>query len=101
MSLKALALALATIGIVGLACASSPREAVDAVEEPPAIACAEPRPQACTREYIPVCGHLYSGERKTYPNACSACSDRDVSARHPGACEEDTPEESPDGAPTE
>jgi hypothetical protein len=101
MNWKALAPILATIGIVGLACASSPQEVDDAVEEPPAIACAEPRPQACTMEYIPVCGHLYSGERKTFPNACRACSDQDVSARHPGACEEDASDEPPDGALTE
>jgi hypothetical protein len=71
-----------------MACASSPQEPDDAANEPPVTACAMPRPQACTREYIPVCGHLYSGERKTYPNACTACADPEVSGRHPGPCEE-------------
>jgi len=79
---------------VGMACASSPQESGDAAEEPPVTACAVPRPQACTREYIPVCGHRYSGERKTYPNACTACADPEVSGRHPGACEEPTPQQS-------
>ena len=64
---------------------------------PPATACAEPRPQACTMEYIPVCGHRYDGERKTYPNACSACSDPDVAGRDPGPCEEPAPD--PDAPP--
>ena len=83
---------LALIVSVGLACASSPQESDDAVEEPPVTSCAEPRSQVCTMEYIPVCGHRYDGERKTYPNACSACSDSEVSGRHPGACEEPDPE---------
>ena len=87
MNCRFLALIFAMIVSVGLACASSPQESDDATEEVPVTSCAEPRPQACTREYIPVCGHLYNGERKTYPNACSACSDPSVSGRRPGACE--------------
>ena len=83
---------LALILSVGLACASSPEKSDDAAPEPPVTSCAEPRSQVCTMEYIPVCGHLYSGERKTYPNACSACSDSEVSGRHPGPCEEPAPE---------
>ena len=80
-------LALALIGIAGIACAAPRQKTKDAAPEPPVTACAVPRPEACTMEYIPVCGHLYSGERKTYPNACSACADPDVSGRDPGACE--------------
>ena len=89
--IAARSLVLALIGIVGIACASSPQKSDDAAPEPPVTACAVPRPQACTMEYIPVCGHLYSGERKTYSNACAACSDSEVSGRHPGACEEPDP----------
>jgi hypothetical protein len=81
-------LVLALIGIVGIACASSPQKSDDATGEAPVTSCAEPRPQACTMEYIPVCGHFYSGERKTYANACTACADPDVSGRQPGPCEE-------------
>jgi hypothetical protein len=92
MNWKALTLILALIVSVGLACASSPQESDEAAVEPPVTSCAEPRPQACTMEYIPVCGHRYDGERKTYPNACSACSDPDVSGRDPGACQEPAPE---------
>ena len=92
-------LILALIGVLGLACASSSQKSDDAVEEPPVTSCAEPRSQVCTMEYIPVCGHRYDGERKTYPNACSACSDSDISGRHPGACEEPAPEPGdPDGS---
>jgi len=87
-------LILAMIVSVGLACSSPPRPSDDAAEAPPVTACAEPRSQACTMEYIPVCGHLYSGERKTYANACAACSDPEVSGRDPGPCEEPDPEPS-------
>ena len=103
MNLKTLILILALIVSVGLACARSPQAPEDVVEEPPATACAEPRPQACTTEFIPVCGHRYDGGRKTYPNACSACSDSEVAARHPGACKEPEPEpeDPPASEPTE
>ena len=98
MNWSVLPLILAMIVSVALACARSPQKPDDAVEEPPVTSCAEPRPQACTMEYIPVCGHSYDGERKTYPNACSACSDSEVSGRHPGACEEPAPDpEDPSG----
>ena len=100
MNWKALTLILALIGIVGLACASSPKKSEDAVEEPPVTACAEPRPQACTMEYIPVCGHRYDDERKTYPNACSACADSEVAGRHPDACKEPDPDDAPESTLT-
>lgn len=65
-----------------------------------AIQCTDPRPQICTREYRPVCGLRDTGircittpcpstERKTYSNACSACSDPDVLEYTPGECDED------------
>ena len=40
--------------------------------------CADPRPQMCTMNYLPVCGVLEDNSQKTYSNACSACSDGNV-----------------------
>jgi tetratricopeptide (TPR) repeat protein len=48
--------------------------------------CADPRPQTCTREYRPACGLHRDGSRKTYGNACSACSDPEVVSQAAGAC---------------
>jgi hypothetical protein len=103
MNWKALVPILAMISTIGVACSSSPEKSDDAEEGPPITSCAEPRFQACTMEYIPVCGHRYDGGRKTYANACSACSDSEVSGRHPGPCEEPAPEpdDPPDGESTE
>ncbi|HTR83034.1 MAG TPA: hypothetical protein VMI56_01050 [Reyranella sp.] len=49
-------------------------------------ACAEPRPQVCTRDYRPACGVLRDGSRKTYGNACSACADPAVLTQSAGTC---------------
>jgi tetratricopeptide (TPR) repeat protein len=51
-------------------------------------ACADPRPQVCTRDYRPACGLRRDGARKTYGNACSACSDAEVVSQAAGACPE-------------
>ena len=70
----------------------------------PMTYCEDPRPQICTREYLPVCGHKDTGircvtmpcpsfELQTYGNACTACSDPQVLAYQPGACE--SPESKP------
>lgn len=48
--------------------------------------CADPRPQVCTREHRPACGVRRDGGRKTYGNACTACSDSEVVAQAAGAC---------------
>ena len=61
--------------------------------------CVDPRPELCTQDYRPVCGVRDTGvrcvttpcesvERRTYGNACSACSNPDVVAYAPGVCEE-------------
>jgi tetratricopeptide (TPR) repeat protein len=49
-------------------------------------ACADPRPQICTRDYRPACGQRRDGSRKTYGNPCTACSDPEVVAQAAGAC---------------
>jgi hypothetical protein len=41
-------------------------------------ACADPRPQMCTRDYRPTCGVRRDGTRRTYGNACTACADPEV-----------------------
>ena len=48
--------------------------------------CADPRPQMCTRDYRPACGLRRDGSRKTYGNACTACSDSEVVTQAAGAC---------------
>ncbi|CAN5122724.1 hypothetical protein BH11PSE14_BH11PSE14_00640 [soil metagenome] len=59
--------------------------------------CAPQRPQACTREYSPVCATRDTGircittpcpssEQKTYSNGCGACADPKVSGWTNGAC---------------
>ncbi|MFV1998067.1 MAG: hypothetical protein ACC641_08655 [Acidiferrobacterales bacterium] len=40
--------------------------------------CTEPRPQICTREYLPVCATLLDASHKTYATGCTACSDPDT-----------------------
>jgi len=50
--------------------------------------CKDPRPQMCTMDYRPVCGAMTGGEKKTYSNGCSACSDLSVLSYVPGECPE-------------
>lgn len=80
------------------ACTSTPKEA----PTPPGMhagftQCEVPRPQMCTQEYRPVCGHVDTGIRcvttpcpserhKTYGNACGACAEEDVIGYEIGDC---------------
>ena len=52
------------------------------------IHCTDPRPEVCTRKYLPVCARLQDSDSKTYSNGCTACSDPNVIAYYDGACEE-------------
>ncbi|VAW58253.1 hypothetical protein MNBD_GAMMA11-2826 [hydrothermal vent metagenome] len=58
-------------------------------EAPPSeiTICTEPRPQICTREYVPVCASLKGGSAKTMPSGCSACSKSDVVSYKAGECQ--------------
>lgn len=48
--------------------------------------CSEPRPEVCTREYDPVCGYKSDGTYKTYSNACSVCTKKEIIGYKNGAC---------------
>ena len=59
--------------------------------------CEDPRPEICTREYIPVCAVKDTGvqcvttpcpstEEKTYATGCTACADNKVIEYKQGAC---------------
>ncbi len=48
--------------------------------------CQIPRPQACTKEYAPVCAHLSDGSLTTRPNGCTACAEIDIFGYRNGTC---------------
>ena len=48
--------------------------------------CSEPRPEVCTKEYVPVCGYTVNGEIKTYSNGCTACADKEITGYKIGEC---------------
>lgn len=47
--------------------------------------CPDPRPQACTMDYNPVCG-VTGKETETFANGCTACSEGKVKGYYLGAC---------------
>ena len=53
-------------------CQSTPKHPVNQ------ITCSEPRPEVCTLHFQRVCGFNSDNSSKTYPNACSACSNKEV-----------------------
>ncbi|WP_320837900.1 hypothetical protein [Zhongshania sp.] len=88
-------LLILAIGVLS-ACTSSQAKPEAAVAEG-FKSCETPRPQMCTREYLPVCGHVDTGIRcittpcpsqrhQTYGNACSACADDKVMGYEQGDC---------------
>ena len=80
------------------AASTTPTAATPPATTPPVpTACTDPRPQACTMDYRPVCATRDTGvrcittpcpssEQKTFSNACSACSDPKVMQHVPGEC---------------
>jgi cytochrome c5 len=68
------------------ACASAAPDKALAAND--ATICVEPRSQACTRDYRPVCAALEDGSEKTYSNGCTACADASVTAWVGGPCGE-------------
>ena len=61
-------------------CQSSPSQIENQIK------CEEPRPEMCTMNYLPVCGLNSDKSVKTYSNACTACSDKQVVSYKDGAC---------------
>jgi hypothetical protein len=78
---------VATTSFLTIACSPEPRPREAASAGPALSACEDPRPQLCTLQYEPVCGHLGGDDHKTYANACAACANAAVSGHWPGACE--------------
>jgi hypothetical protein len=78
---------LLLIGFTVPACAQTSVAEETVSSTPVLIVCEDPRPQMCTMQYDPVCGVTGGSQRKTYSNACSACSDAKVSGYSSGTCE--------------
>ena len=94
-------LALITVLIIAFGCQSHTKKDSAVIVEPTKSVelniCNDPRPQMCTREYRPVCADVDTGvrcikapcpstKRKTYSNACTACSDSKVYGYTLGVC---------------
>ena len=87
---------LLLIVVLWTACANPPGDRAPGASPPPSSAapapkseflvCQDPRPEACTREYLPVCAHTMSGTLETRPNACVGCADKTILGHRPGAC---------------
>ena len=100
------------IGILALALLLAACAPAQPAEQPPAddvptddgsayVACDDPRPEVCTKEYDPVCAQVDNGircitqpcpseDRRTYGNACDACADPRVYGYALGACDPET-----------
>ena len=75
--------------VSALGCAASPPSAKEGGGADELTPCEEPRPEMCTMHYDPVCGVRDDGGKKTYSNACVACSDSAVIGYTEGACATD------------
>jgi hypothetical protein len=91
----------AVLLLVAGACSSDVARESEQEEASSYIACEDPRPEICTRDFRPVCAERDTGIRCVTtpcpssewvlsPNACSACSESEVLGYRPGACAEDT-----------
>jgi hypothetical protein len=96
---------LAAIGLLAAltlwtsACSSQPPAEPESEPASDYTACEDPRPEMCTREFLPVCAERDTGIRcvttpcdstewVTLATACTACSDSKVLGHRPGACPE-------------
>ncbi len=62
-----------------------------------AVDCTEPRSQACTKEYMPVCGQKADGTSITAGNKCTACANSNVISYTVGECAPAAPPMPPAG----
>ena len=46
----------------------------------------DPKPEVCTKEFVPVCGVISDNLLKSYPNKCTACADKMVIGYKKGEC---------------
>ena len=98
-----LALLLLLVACSQAPVASEPASGTAGTSAPPAqaknepVMCTDPRPQACTQIYDPVCATRDTGircittpcpssEQKTMSSSCNACSDAKVSSYVKGEC---------------
>jgi hypothetical protein len=92
-----LILLLAACSQAPVASESSPPRAQPKDDPPVMVMCTDPRPEMCTQQYDPVCATRDTGircvttpcpssELKTMGNACTACSDPNVSGWVKGEC---------------
>jgi hypothetical protein len=91
--------AVVALILFGAACSADPLAPPSETASTDFVTCVEPRPEACTREYLPVCAEHDTGIRcvttpcdstewVTRANGCTACSDPKVLRYRPGACSE-------------
>ena len=77
--------------------ADAPKADAPKTDAPKSVACTNPRPQACTMEYAPVCATRDTGvrcittpcpssEQVTKSSSCNACSDTKVISYVKGEC---------------
>ncbi len=71
-------LIVALVSLSQLSCATNHNH--DAMDYGELVSCTSPKPEACTREYKPVCGFEADGNHRTFSNACTACASPEVTS---------------------
>ena len=89
---------MAAVGLVACGASSGVEVESPSVATERFVECVDPRPQACTREYLPVCATHHAEKtcttefcstttNVTYATGCTACADPKVSDYRLGKCE--------------
>ena len=79
-------LVLPALGAAAALSCQAENTAAERSDAVPLTLCIDPRPDACTREHLPVCGTRGDESLWTYANACSACGHQTVVGFRPGGC---------------